>query len=355
MRSRGKSEFVLRTQIRGPYGKAAVLLWLSGIMILLGGCGESSLQGLEKDLAKVVEKAGPSVVCIMAENESSGEVKFGSGVILNGGYILATENILDNVDNITVKLQDGRVINDHEIVRMFCDFETNVSLIQVENKELKSVRIIEEGKIENGCLGIALGNTNYSKGLDVSLGTVTKSWIGGTDAYDESLLIWHGPVVPYHGGTPIFNRNGELLGLTEGIPEGKDGVVFILPARTCMRVSGVLKKDGEVKRGWIGIFCERRSAKCEKGKTSEGVLIKRIVEESPAFRAGLNPGDRIVSFNGKPIESSAQFRRLVSATGVGSHVLLSVIHPGDDRKANVVIKTAEHNGLGMRRCPGRSI
>ena len=354
MRSRRKSEFGSHLS-QMTCGKVGVLLWLSGMVIILGGCGQSSLQGLEEDLAQVVEKAGPSVVCIMAKNESSGEVKFGSGVILEGGYILTTENILDNVDNITVKLQDGRVINDHEIVGMFCDFATNVSLIQVENKELKSVHIIEEGKIENGCLGIALGNTNYSKGLDVSLGTVTKSWIGGADAYDESLLIWHGPVVPYHGGTPIFNRNGELLGLTEGRPEGEDGVIFILPARTCMRVSEVLKKDGKVKRGWIGIFCERGSDKCEKGKTSEGVLIKRVIEESPAFKAGLNSGDRIVNFNGKPIESSAQLRRLISTTGVGSHVLLSVIRRGDNRKANVVIKTTDHNGLGMRRCPHRSI
>ena len=354
MRSRQKSEFVHRSQIRGCCGKVAVLLWLSAMM-LLGGCGENSLQGLERDLAKVVEKTGPSVVCIMAKNESSGEVKFGSGVILDGGYILTTENILDNVDNITVKLQDGRVINDHQIVRMFCDFETNVSLVLVDNKELQAVRIMEEGKIENGCLGIALGNTNYSKGLDVSLGTVTKSWIGGADAYDESLLIWHGPVVPYHGGTPIFNREGELLGLTEGISDGEGGVVFILPARTCMRVSEVLKKDGKVKRGWIGIFCERGSGECEKGKTSEGVLITKVVEESPALKAGLNPGDRIVNFNGKPIESSAQLRRLISTTGVGSHVLLSVIRRVDEERANVVIKTAEYNGLGMRRCPHRSI
>jgi serine protease Do len=123
-----------------------------------------------------------------------------------------------------------------------------------------------------------------------------------------------------------------------------------------MRVSEVLKKDGNVKRGWIGIFCERGSGLCEKGETQEGVLIKKVVEESPAFKAGLNPGDRIVSFNGKPIESSAQLRRLISATGVGSHVLLSVIRQGEDKKAqNVVIKTSEYDGLGMRRCPQRSI
>lgn len=335
--------------------KAALLLCFAGLMIVLGGCGGSSLEGLEEDLARVVEKAGPSVVCIKATNEGSGELKFGSGVILDGGYILTTENILDNVDNVTLKLQDGRIITHDQISKMLCDYETNVSLIQVEEKGLRPVCVSTTGETDNGRLGIALGNTNYSKGLDVNLGTVTKSWIGGVDAYDESLMIWHGPDVPYHGGTPIFNRKGELLGLTEGVPKGERGVVFILPARTCMRVTEVLKKEGQVKRGCIGIFCETKPGKCEEGKDLEGVLVARVIERSPAFVAGLNPGDRIISFNGKPVESPDQLRRLVSATEVGSHILLEVIHKRGNTKKDVLVKTTEHDGLGMRRCPLRSI
>lgn len=335
--------------------KAGLLLWFFGTMVFLGGCGKNSFQCLEESLTKVMKEAGPSVVCIMGKNASSGEVKFGSGVILNGGYVLTTENILNNVDNITLKLQDGRVINDNQIVGMFCDFETNVSLIQVEDKELKPVRLMPYGEIDNGTLGIALGNTDYSKGLDVSFGTITQSWIGGADAYDESLLIWHGPVIPYHGGTPVFNRKGELLGLTEGKPKEENGVVFILPARTCLRVSEVLKKEGTVKRAWIGIFCETGSGEGKKGDASEGVLITQVTKDSPAFKAGLTPGDRIVSFNGKPIENSAQLRRLISATEVGSHVLLSMMRGGNKQKADVVIKTTENSCIGMRRCPARSI
>jgi serine protease Do len=357
MITRQKSEFVHRihTKIRVPGGKTGLLLWLSGMMMLLGGCGESSLKCLEKDLARVTKEAGPSVVCIMAKNQSSGEVKFGSGVILEGGYVLTTENVLNNVDNITLKLQDGQVINDQQIVGMFCDFETNVSLIQVENKELKPVRMMQSGEIDNGTLGIALGNTDYSKGLDISLGTVTQSWIGGTDAYDESLLIWHGPAVPYHGGTPIFNLNGELLGLTEGKPKEENGMVFILPAKTCLKVSDVLKKEGTVRRAWIGIFCETSSEELKKRETSEGVLITQVTKDSPAFKAGLAPGDRIVSFNGKLIENSSQLRRLISATEVGDHILLSVIRTGDKGRADLVVKTTENNCVGMRRCPHRSI
>jgi serine protease Do len=335
--------------------KVGVALWLSAMVIFAGGCGENSLQRLEQDLASVVDQAGPSVVCIMGQKEGSGEVKFGSGVILDKGHILTTENILHGVDKITIKLQDGQVIEDHEIVAMLCDFETNVSLIEVGNRQLQPVRIMQEEEISNGCLGIALGNTNYSKGLDVNLGTVSRSWIGGADAYDESLLMWHGPPVAYHGGTPIFNRKGELLGLTEGRPEGEEGMVFILPAKTCSRVSDLLKKEGKVRRGWIGIYCERPAGKCEKGEILEGATIKSVVEGSPAFRAGLSAGDRVTGFNGKPVKRAAELRKLVSATDAGSHVLLSIVRGGEKKTADVLVQTMESDGMGMRRCPHKSI
>lgn len=335
--------------------RAGVILWFSWTIFLGGGCDGNSLQRLEKDIAWVVEKAGPSVVYIMGKNEVSGEVKFGSGVILDQTHILTTENILDNINHITVKLQDGRVIEDHEITGVYCDFETNVSLIEVRNKKLQPADIPEQGEISNGCVGLALGNTNYSKGLDVNLGTVTRSWIGGVDAYDESLMIWHGPPVSYHGGTPIFNRKGELLGLTEGVPEGEKGVVFILPARTCLRVSEVLKREGDVERGWIGIFCERGLGKGDRADAWEGIKISKVIDSSPASEKGLAPGDRIVSFNGKLIESTGELRRLISATAVGSHVLLGVVREGQKKTVDIVVKTTEHDGGGMRRCPYRSI
>jgi len=335
--------------------KAWFGLLLTGVMTFLGGCGNDSLRELEENLATVMKEAGPSVVCIVAKNDKTGNTKIGSGVILDGGYILTTENILVNVNNITVKLQDGTIIPDDGVKKVFCDFETNVSLLQVEAKDLKPVKIMDEGKIRNVTLGIALGNTNYSKGLQVSMGTVSHSWIGGADAYDENLLIWNGANVPYPCGTPVFNSKGELVGITEGKPEEEDGVVFMLPATTCMRVSEVLRKDGQVRRGWIGIYAKGKCGESDRAKVGAGVLIDEIAEESPAFKSGLKAGDRIIKFNGEPIENSAHLRKLVSASQVGSQVILTIIPDGERRAKQVLIKTAQYDGLGMRRCPHRSI
>ncbi len=335
--------------------KARFGFLLALAIVLLVACGKGSLPELEENLAGVINKAGPSVVCIVGKNESSGEAKIGSGVILGDGYILTTENILVNVDNITVKLQDGSTISDEEVKRVFCDFETNVSLLQVEAEDLKPVKIMQEEKIRNGTLGIALGNTNYSKGLQVSIGTISHSWIGGADAYDENLLIWNGSKVPYPCGTPVFNSSAELVGITEGKPEGEDGVVFMLPAMTCVRVSEVLKRDGQVRRAWIGIFSEGKCGEAGRAGLGAGVLITEIVKESPAFKSGLKPGDRIIEFNGEPVESSTQLRKSVSAFPVGSRAVLTVIRNGEKRGRKVPIETEEYDGLGMRRCPHRSI
>jgi serine protease Do len=224
----------------------------------------------------------------------------------------------------------------------------------VEAKDLTPVEIMEE-EIPNGTLGIALGNTNYSKGLQVSLGTVSHSWIGGADAYDENLLIWNGAKVSYPGGTPVFNSKGELLGITDGKPKEEDGVMFMVPAATCLQVSEVLKKDGEVKRGWIGIFSEGGCSESGKAEVGSGVLITEIVKEGPAFKSGLEAGDRIVKFNGELIKTSAQLRKLISSSQVGSQVILSIIRNGELKEREVVIKTGEYDSLGMRRCPHRSI
>lgn len=335
--------------------KVSLGFLLCWVVIFLGRCGGGSLPKLEEDIAAVIKNAGPSVVCIVAKNESSGNVKIGSGVVLGGGYILTTENILTDVDNITVKLQDGSIISDDKVKRIFCDFETNVSLIEVEAEGLNAVKIMEEEKIRNGTLGIALGNTNYSKGLQVSIGTVSHSWIGGTDAYDENLLIWNGAKVPYPCGTPVFNSQGELLGITEGKPKEEDDVIFMLPATTCLRVSEVLKKDGQVRRSWIGIYLERKCKEYEEEEGGTGILITDIVKESPAFKSGLKPGDRIVKFNGEPIQNSAQLRKLVSASQVGSQAILTIIPNGETKEREIILNTKEYDGLGMRRCPHRSI
>lgn len=337
----------------------SILSQIGGIVFVLlffGGCRvESQLDKMQAEICRVMEKVGPSVVSISALNKSEGEMKVGSGVILEKNYILTTENLLQNSDELMIMLQDGGIVADSEITNVFCDFETNVSLIQLKRENLKPVRLAKKEKIRNGTIGLIIGNTSYSRGLQVHMGTIGSSWIGGVDAYDHELLILSAPSSAYQTGTPVFNPDGELIGLYEGKLEGEEDMILILPASTCELVGKILKENGEIKRGWIGIFTPRRCAKDKGVKSSRGgVLVTEVFNGGPAFNAGLQAGDLIVSCNGEKVEDEIEFRKTISISEIGSRVNLVLLRDGQRIEKEVVVENSKNKPV-FRRCPSRSI
>lgn len=315
------------------------------------GCSsdKTTLEDIEKNLKEIIEKAGPSIVFISAKNNDLNLTKYGVGVVLGEGHILTLENILQNVDEINITLQNGEVIGDSEITEISCDFETNVSILKVKKKDLKPVKLAK--RVEGGSLGIVLGNTKYSKGLQASLGTVGNSWIGGVDGYDKNLLLLNIPCSVYYSGTPVFNARGELLGLIEGQVMGEKDLVLLLPATTCQEVSDILKENGEVKRGWIGIRSEI-GGKDFAGE--KGVVITEVFGGSPAFYAGLKKGDLVISCQGNPIKTKLELKKMISRLKKGSEVTFTLIRDGKRLQKKVVVQEAKEI-LRQRRCPDKSI
>ncbi len=323
-----------------------VLTWIS-LLLFLWGCSSKNdhLKTLEQGIAEVLGNAGPSVVSISVRNEELSVDRLGSGVIIEESYILTVENLLQNADEITIKLQDGTQIMDSNIYIHGCDFETNLSLLQIEKENLKPTKMAQE--IKNGSLGIVLGNTEYSKGLQVNLGTIGNSWIGGVDGYDDNLLIFTAPCTPYHPGTPVFNSKAELVGLIEGKIEGEENVVLLVPATTMSQASQILKKDGEIKRGWIGILsagmCKRKRA-----------VVEEVVDGSPAQKAGLKKGDMVVACDGIELQNGVELKRMISKFQKGTSIRLKVLRQGKERELELTVEWAK-NLPRKRRCPDRSI
>ena len=302
-----------------------------------------------------MDKVGPSVVSISAVNRANGGMKIGSGVVLDKDFILTTENLLQNSDELKIKLQDGTTIDDSEIADIYCDFETNVSLIKLKKGNLKPVRLAKKEQIRNGTLGLIIGNTNYSKGLQVALGTVGSSWIGGIDPYDKELLVVSANFCSYQAGTPIFNYQGELLGLAEGKLEGKDNVILVLPAATCELVGSILKQDGEIKRGWIGVYSGTICGTEKEIDTKlKGVLVSEVFKDSPAFKKGIKVGDLIIGCDGKEVKSEKEFRKIISMSPIGSEIRLLLIRNGQKIEKQVKVETSKNMPV-FRRCPNRSL
>lgn len=326
------------------------------ILLFFNGCGvENQLEKIQADIYKVMEKVGPSVVSITAINRNNGEIKIGSGVALEENLILTTENLLQNSNELKIMLQDGSIILDSEITNIYCDFETNVSLIQLKGGNLNPVRLAKKEKIRNGSLGLIIGNTTYSKGLQLTLGTVGSSWIGGVDAYDQELLVLSAPSSVYLSGTPVFNSEGELIGLYEGKPEDEENLILVLPASTCEKVGKILKKNGEVKRGWIGVLAKSRCTKRQVAALPEGgILVEEVLEESPAFKQGIKPGDLIINCDGEKVENELELRKKISQSSIGSKVKLLLIRDGQRMEKMVTVESSRNMPV-FRRCPNRSI
>lgn len=323
-----------------------LLCWiLAGLM--LWGCSsqKNHLKSLEKGIAEVLSEAGPSVVSISVKNNELSLEKVGSGVIIDDQHVLTIENLLQNAGEITIKLQNGEEIIDSNIFISGCDFETDLSLLQVKSKTLKPVKMAKE--IKNGCLGIVLGNTEYSKGLQVDLGTIGNSWIGGVDGYDDNLLILTSTYNALPPGTPVFNSDAELIGLVEGRIEGEEHVVLLVPATTISQVSDILKKNGEIKRGWIGIISNRM---CQKEKA----IISDIVQGSPAHQAGLQKGDVVIACDGKEVQNGVELKKMISKFQKGALINLKVQRNGKELTKKLSIEWAK-NLPRKRRCLDRSI
>jgi serine protease DegS len=326
------------------------------VFVLCGCSGGNHLERMQSEIYQVLDKVASSVVSISAVNRTDGNMKVGAGVVLDKNFILTTENLLQNSDELKIKLQDGTVIGDSEIADIYCDFETNVSLIKLKKGNLKPVRLSKKEQIRNGTLGLIIGNTNYSKGLQVALGTLGSSWIGGIDPYDEELLVVSANFCSYQTGTPIFNYKGELLGLAEGKLEGKDNnIILVLPAITCDLVGSILKQDGEIKRGWIGIYSNTGCPRLKQNRpVGEGVKVSEVYKDGPSFKQGIKAGDLIIECDGKKINDDREFRKIISKIPIGSEVKILLLRDGQQVEKTVKVETSKNMPF-YRRCPNRSI
>ena len=328
------------------------------VLVLFLGCERNGLDALEKNVKKLKQNVGESVVCLTGEDLKDKSIKFGSGIVIDGNHILTTENFIGGTGAVRILLQDGRVIEDSEIVSKCCDFETNIGLLETKSENLKPIGKFFRGEPENMGLGVALFNSQYSKGLCAVLGSISPSWIGGDDIYDEELLIFNPFSSHLCNGTPVFNAKGELLGLVEGEEKGHQGMVLLLSASTCEKVSQVLAKYGKVERGWIGIISDRTCIDEKWSKTMKqsprGVLVTEVAEKSPAWECGLRPGDLIVECNNQEVSCKTKFRKTVSAQTIGSSLILGVVR--QDKKMEIKVKVRSRPETpAKRRCSNRPL
>ncbi|MGD9660412.1 MAG: DegQ family serine endoprotease [Porticoccaceae bacterium] len=291
----------------------------------------------------------------------------GSGFIISpDGYVITNNHVIDGADEISVRLIDRRELAAKVIGT---DPRSDLALLKVDSDEtLPAVTFAPADNLKVGEWVVAIGSPF---GLDYSASVGIVSAIGRslpTQQGENYVPFIQSDVAinPGNSGGPLFNQDGEVVGINSQIytrSGGSIGVSFAIPVSVAADVIAQLKSSGRVERGWLGVYIQdvnRDLAKSLGLAAPVGALVSQVMADSPADEAGLQAGDVIVRFNGKKVVESGDLPHEVGLLAPGSRVSAEIIRNGKARTIEVrvgklpeaehpvVAKSENADALGLR-------
>jgi len=251
----------------------------------------------------------------------------GSGFIISpDGYILTNAHVVDMADEVVVKLTDKREFKAKVIG---ADRRTDVALLKIEAKSLPVANLGDPNKMKVGEWVVAIGSP-YGFENSVTAGIVSAKGRALPGDNFVSFIQTDVAVNPGNSGGPLFNLHGEVVGVNSQIYSrtgGYMGLSFAIPIDVAMEIVGQLKGSGKVSRGRLGIQIQEVTPELATSfglKEAQGALVAAIEKGSPAEKAGMQPGDVILKFEGKRVPNSSELPRMVGATKPGSKTKVEV-------------------------------
>ena len=275
-------------------------------------------------------------------------LSLGSGVVISSdGYVVTNSHVVGEdirrIREVTLALADKREVRGRVIGT---DPTTDIALVKIDVAGLPAVPWGDSSRLQVGEWVLAIGSP-FQLSQTVTAGIVSatgRSNIGFTDY--EDFIQTDAAINPGNSGGALINGRGELVGINTGIfsqSGGYQGIGFAVPSNLASHVVTDLMKYGEVRRGSLGgIQLEKLTPQLAEGvgaRTTNGLLVVRMSPQSEAYRAGIEPGDVIVAFNGQAIDDPAQLYRLVADARIGSSATIAVLRDGRRRDVKVPIVT----------------
>ncbi|MGA9378135.1 MAG: HhoA/HhoB/HtrA family serine endopeptidase, partial [Phormidium sp.] len=321
-------------------------------------------------VTNVVQKVGPAVVRIDAsrsvntrmprgfqEDPSFGEFfgrqmpedprsrqvsETGSGFIINSdGHILTNAHVVSGSDTVRVTLKDGRAFTGKVLG---ADSVTDVAVIKVDAQNLPTVKLGNSDNLKSGEWAIAIGNP---LGLDSTVTTGIVSATGRTSRQvgvpDQrvNFVQTDAAINPGNSGGPLLNAAGEVIGINTAIIQGAQGIGFAIPVNTAQNIANKLISQGKVQHPYLGIQMVDLTPEIKQNINSdpelnltvnqdEGVLIVRVMPNTPAEKAGLRSGDIISKINNQSVKDSNSVQQAVDASSVGARLPMEVLRGGQN-------------------------
>src|SRR5881296_3507960 len=251
----------------------------------------------------------------------------GSGVLVDPkGYILTNNHVIENAQDITVRLSDGRKFTAKLVGR---DPKTDLAVLKVEAPSpLPAAELGDSDHLRVGQWAIAIGNPfGLDRTVTVGIISATARNRVGVATY-ENFIQTDASINPGNSGGPLLNLDGKVIGINTAIVAAGQGIGFSIPINQAREVMRQLIASGRVVRGWLGIAIQDVTDELAGTfgvREREGVLVAEVIKGGPAEAAGVRQGDVIVELNGAPIKEVPELQRRVAAVAPGQPVRLKVI------------------------------
>jgi serine protease Do len=271
----------------------------------------------------------------------------GSGFVIDGkeGLIVTNNHVIEGAEEIDINFHDGSKLTVDKIIGR--DTKADLALLKVTPKKpLADVKFGSSANIEVGDWVMAIGNP-FGLGGSVSLGIISaKSRDINSGPYDDYLQT-DAAINKGNSGGPLFNMNGEVVGVNTAIISptgGSIGIGFAVPSDTVSAVVEQLKQFGQVHRGWLGVKIQTVTddiAETLGVPENSGALISTVTPDSPASKAGLQPGDVILKFDGKDVSTMRGLPKIVAQAPIGKSVDVELLRKGQHQTLQVTVGRLE--------------
>jgi len=270
----------------------------------------------------------------------------GSGVIVDAerGLVLTNNHVIANAVQITVTLRDGRQL---EAELIGTDPKTDVAVIKIPAENLVDVKPADSDALRVGDFVAAIGNP-FGIGQTVSsgiIGGLNRSGLG-IEEY-ENFIQTDAAINPGNSGGALVDLRGELVGINTAIfsqSGGNIGIGFAIPINLAMQIMEQLVESGQVQRGFLGISTQDLTPALVEAfglKHKKGAVITSVDEDSPAGKAGLQPGDILLKINGRDVKNAGDVRNRFGLLTIGEQVAFDILRAGENKKITTIVTAAK--------------
>jgi len=269
----------------------------------------------------------------------------GSGVIFDAkGYILTNNHVVQDAEDIKVKLPDGREFTGSDVEIVGTDPATDLAVLKIKAKgNLPTAKLANSDEVKVGDWAIAIGNP-YNLDQTVTVGVISAKGRSNVPLYGgpsyQDFLQTDASINPGNSGGPLCNISGEVVGINTALRTNglvNSGIGFAIPSNITADIAKQLIEYGKISRGYIGIYLQEATPDILEamGIKEMGAFVTRVIPDSPADKAGLEDGDLITTFAGEEIGSVDQLRWLAASTSPGTRVDVDIIRDGKRRKVSL--------------------